>query len=164
MIFSPSSLVSYIYRVLSTHTSADLPDEYRIPSSSIEHLCIILVSKCQPAYLFLFPTHPSANLLDEYRSPSSSIEHFYILIVSKCQPVYLFPCIFSPFPTHPSTDLPDKYRSQFIYCKFLQPPNADLPTTSTCMAHNFPYSAKLFLDVLISIGVLILVLSHPIIC
>ena len=31
---------------------------------------------------------------------------------------------------------------------------ADLPTASTCVAHNFPYSAKLFVGVLISIGVL----------
>ena len=77
-----------------THTSADLPVEYRSPSPSIEHLYIIEVVTCRPAYLFpsIFfpiPTHPSADLLDEYRSHSSSIEHFSILIVLRCRPANL---------------------------------------------------------------------------
>ena len=82
---------------LPTSQSANLPDEYRSPSSPIGHLCIILVPTSWPANL---PTYSPAhcfhfllievrpdNLPNEYRSPSSSSEHFCIPIVPKYQPV-----------------------------------------------------------------------------
>ena len=63
-------------------------------------------------------------------------------------------CLISYSSKYWPVNLPDEYRSQFIYCTFLHPPSADLPITSTCVAHNFPYSDKIFVGVWISIGVL----------
>ena len=123
--------------------------------------------ECWPAYLFPcilspFHTHSSADLPDEYTSPISSIEHFGILIVTKCWPADLptySPAYFPHFlliqvQTCQMNTCPSSSIVHFCILQVLTCWPADLPTTSTCVAHNCPYSAKLFFVVLTFIGVL----------
>ena len=133
----------------------------QVPSSSIEHLCIILVPNCRPAYLFPcilfpFPSHPSADLptFQINTDPPVRLQSIYVSSYChcKCRPA----------------DLPIYSPEYFIYFLLIQVPicrlsrliqvsvhllyisasskcwPVDMPTTSTRVAHNFPYSAKLF--------------------
>ena len=69
LIRIPLHIVSIAYS--SKCRPADLPDEYRSPSSSIEHFCILIVPKCQPADL---PTYSPAYF-----------PHFQLIQVPTCQ-------------------------------------------------------------------------------
>ena len=69
----PSYLFPCIVSFFRTHPSADLPDEYRSPSSSTVHFCILQVPTCQMN-----------------AGPSSSIVHFLILQVPTCRSANYF--------------------------------------------------------------------------
>ena len=91
---------------MPTCQSSDRPDEYRFPSSSIEHFCILIVPKCRPAdlptyspvYLPRFPLIqvPTCHM---NTSPTSSIIHFCMLQVLTCQPADLPTCHLLLLPT-----------------------------------------------------------------
>ena len=134
------------------------------------------MNTCFPVHLLIISASSYMQYLNA-NLPTYSPAYFphFLLIqdvpncqMNTCPPVYLlcisasssslsdYLCTYFLFPTQPNADLSDEYRSQFIYCTFLHPhQSADLPTTSSCVAHNFPYSGKLFFGVLISISVLI---------
>ena len=112
-------------------------------------------------------------MADEYRSPNSSIGHFSIILVPKCRPadmptyspVYCFHFLLIQV----LTCLPARWirssTEHFYWALYISASSkcqsADLPTTSTCVAHNFLYSVELFLGVLISIGVLMWLSQIP---
>ena len=79
--------------------------------------------------------------------PSSFIVHFCILQVPTC---------------HMNTDPTIHLLSIFIeHCTFLHPPSADLPATSTHVAHNFLYSIELCFGVLISQWCITVFIPNP---
>ena len=98
----------------------DLPDEYRSPTSSIEHFRILIMCKCWPAHLHTYsPAYFPHFLLIKcwpVKWIQVPVHVFYLSASSKCRP------------------------ADFPICLLLL----------TCVAHNFPYSFELFCGVLIS--------------
>ena len=81
------------------------------------------------------PTHPSADLPTCQMNTSPTIHLFIIsashmpnagLLTFLLNSLYISPISYSS--KFQPANLPYEYRSQFIYCKFLYPPSADLPT------------------------------------
>ena len=96
----------------SNNTLANLQTCLLIP---LHIVSISYSSKCRPARWIQVPPFIHSAFL-------------HPLYGAKCQSADL--PIYSPayFLTHLNADLLDEYRFQFIYCTFLHPPSADLPT------------------------------------